>query len=63
MWNKIVIFVFVAQKVFSWVCKITVDVTWIMLPISLLRFWAWERFSCIAVYGGSESSQIQTKIS
>uniref|UniRef100_A0A8C2AIQ6 Rap-GAP domain-containing protein n=1 Tax=Cyprinus carpio TaxID=7962 RepID=A0A8C2AIQ6_CYPCA len=26
--------------------------------ISLLRFWTWEYFSCIAVYAGSDSSQL-----
>ncbi len=36
---------------------------WIILPIFLLRFWTREHFSCVAVYGGSESSQIQTKTS
>ncbi len=44
-------------------CGWTLDVPWIILPISLLRFWTWEHFSCVAVYGGSESSQIQTKTS
>ncbi len=29
--------------------------------MSLLRFWAWERFSCIVVYAGSECSQISSK--
>ncbi len=28
------------------------------LPMSLLRFWVWEHFSCVAVYAGSESSPI-----
>ncbi len=36
----------------------TPDVTWTILPMSLLCFWTWEHFSCIAVYAGSESSQI-----
>ncbi len=33
-------------------------VTWTILPMSLLRFWTWERCSCVVVYGGSESSRI-----
>ncbi len=66
MWNTIVILFFfenktilVASQNYGW----TPDVTWIILPISLLRFWTWEHFSCVAVYGGSESSQIKTKTS
>ncbi len=31
--------------------------------MSLLRFCAWEHLSCIAFYGGSESSRISSKIS
>ncbi len=46
----------------SWNYSWKTDVTWTVLPMSLLRFWTWERCSCIAVYGGSESSQILSKI-
>ncbi len=35
-------------------------VTWTVLPMSLLHFWAWEHFSCIAFYVGSESSGISS---
>ncbi len=63
--NKVVIFVFFAHKsillasMYGW----TTDVTWTIFPMSLLRFWTWEHFSCVAVYGGSESSWILSKIS
>ncbi len=33
-----------------------------VLPMYLLCFWTWEHFSCVAVYGGSESSAISSKI-
>ncbi len=32
-------------------------------PMSFLRFWVWEHFSCVAVYAGSENSQISSNIS
>ncbi len=38
----------------SWNWSWAADVTWTVLPMSLLRFWDWEHFSCIAVYAGSE---------
>ncbi len=43
--NKVVIFVFFAHKMYS-------------RNFVKLCFWAWEHFSYIAAYGGSESSQI-----
>ncbi len=49
--------VFVASQNWSWVT----DVTWTVLLMYLLCFWTWEHFSCVAVYGGSESSQISSK--
>ncbi len=59
-----VIFVFFAQKSilvasqnWSW----ATDVTWTVLPMYLLRFWTWEHFSCVAVYGGFDSSRISSK--
>ncbi len=36
--------ILIASKIYAW----TPDVTWIIL-CSLLRFWTWEHFSCIAV--------------
>ncbi len=35
------------------------DVTLTILLLSLLRFWVWERWSWIAVYGGPDSYQIE----
>ncbi len=32
-----------------------------VLPMYLLCFWTWEHFSCVAVYGGSESLAISSK--
>ncbi len=49
--------IFVALSNYSW----TPDVTWTVLPMSLLR--CWEHCSCVAVNGGSESSRISSKIS
>ncbi len=46
--------ILIASQNWSW----ATDVTWTVLPIYLLRFWTWEHFSCVAVYGGSESSPI-----
>ncbi len=61
MLNKVVIFVFFAHKKYSHsFVKITLEPL-IVLPMSLLRFWVWEHFSCIAVYGGTESSRISSK--
>ncbi len=39
--------ILVASENYGW----TTDVTWTILPMSLLRFWTWEHCSCIAVYG------------
>ncbi len=33
-------------------------ITWTVLSMSLLCFWVWEHFNCIAVYAGSESKHI-----
>ncbi len=35
---------------------------WTILPMSLLRFWAWEHLICVAVYAEMESSRIASKI-
>ncbi len=39
--------ILIASQNWSW----ATDVTWIILLMSLLRFWTWEHYSCIAVYG------------
>ncbi len=36
--------ILVALQNWSW----TTDVTWTVLSMSLLRFWVWEQFSCVA---------------
>ncbi len=41
--------ILVASQNWSW----ATDVTWTVLPMYLLRFWTWEHFSCVAVYGES----------
>ncbi len=60
--NKVDIFVFFAHKKYSRsFVKITVwttDVTWIILTISLLRFWAW---SCLDPWEGQRAPGIQQK--
>ncbi len=43
--------------------KLSHDVTWTVLPMYLLRFRDWEHFSCVAVYAGSDSAPISSKIS
>ncbi len=46
--------ILVASQNWSW----ATDLTWTVLPMSLLRFWTWEHYSCVAVYGGSDSYPI-----
>ncbi len=50
--------ILVASQNLSWAN----DVTWTILPMPLLRFWDWEHCSCVAVYAGSESSQLNILI-
>uniref|UniRef100_A0A8C1VS81 Ras homolog family member Ga n=1 Tax=Cyprinus carpio TaxID=7962 RepID=A0A8C1VS81_CYPCA len=52
-----------SEKSSSIIFNFNFNVTWTVLPMSLLRFCVWEHFSCIAVYGGSDSPQIPSKIS
>ncbi len=72
MWNTIVIFAFYVQKLFVWLRKCTVEplvrnyshFSYTLMLYELFYrslFWTLEHFSCVAVYGGYESSQIQTK--
>ncbi len=42
--------------------KLSHWVTWTVLPMSFLCFGTGEHFSCIALYAGSESSPISSKI-
>ncbi len=51
--------ILVASQNWSW----ATDVTWTVLPMFLLRFWTWEYYNCVAIYGGSESSHISSYIS
>ncbi len=55
--NYVILVFFVLKKYSRSFAKLTV------LLMSLLCFWTWEHYSCVAVYGGSESSQIPSKIS
>ncbi len=54
LFNKDVIFVFFAHKMYShsFVKLRLNNVTWTILTMSLLHFWVWEYFRCAAVYGG-----------
>ncbi len=64
-WIKLFLFswctnsILVASSNYGW----TTDVTWIILTISLLRFWALIVYGSLLSMGGSERSQISSEIS
>ncbi len=44
-------------------CKHDIYNYYLIIIIVLFCFWTWEHFSCVAVYGGSDSSPVSSKIS
>ncbi len=62
IWGRIIFCFSLHKKVFLQLRKLRFNHWCHMdcLPISLLRFWAWEYFSCAAIYAGSESARISS---
>ncbi len=61
--NKVEFFIFFAHKNDSRIYSWTTDVTWTIFNDVLATFLGLERGSCAAVYEGSKSSRMSSKIS